>query len=91
MKYNVYFEGKVQSLGINEREGYATIGVIESGAYSFSTSFEERMTVVAGAMNVRLPGGEWKSYIAGERFVVPPKISFDIEAKADVGYICRYR
>lgn len=56
MKHNVYFDGKVQSLGLDEREGCATVGVIEPGTYSFSTSSEERMTMVAGSMRVRLPG-----------------------------------
>ena len=91
MKHNVYFEGRVQSLAINEKEGPATLGVIEPGAYSFSTSSEERMTVVAGILRVRQPGTEWKAYGAGEEFVVPPKVSFDVEAAADVAYLCRYR
>jgi len=91
MNHKSYFDGRVQSLGINEAEGYATIGVIEPGAYSFSTTSEERMTIVAGSMDVKLPGGEWRGYGTGESFLVPPKTSFDIQAKADVGYICRYR
>ncbi|MCX7028185.1 MAG: pyrimidine/purine nucleoside phosphorylase [Spirochaetes bacterium] len=59
MKHNSYFEGKVQSLGIDEREGYATLGVIKAGRYSFSTSSEERISIVSGAMKVKLPGGDW--------------------------------
>ena len=38
MKHNSYFEGKVQSLALREHDGPATIGVIEPGSYSFSTS-----------------------------------------------------
>jgi len=91
MKHNVYFDGKAQSLGLNEREGYATVGVIEPGTYSFSTSSEENMTMVAGSMRVKLPGAEWKAYAAGDSFVVPPNVSFDIEVGADVAYLCRYR
>lgn len=71
MKHNVYFEGKVQSLGLDEHEGYATLGVIEPGAYTFSTSSEERMTIVAGSMRVRLPSGEWQEYRAEESFIIP--------------------
>jgi hypothetical protein len=91
MKHNSYFQDKVQSLGLSEKEGPATVGVIEPGKYSFSTANEERMTIIAGAMKVRLPGGEWKSLIAGEGFIVPAKVAFEVEAAADVAYICRYR
>jgi len=91
MKHNSYFEGKVQSLALAEPEGPATVGVIEPGAYRFSTSSEERMSVIAGSMRVRLPGGDWKEYAAGQSFVVPPDQSFDIEARVDAAYVCRYR
>lgn len=40
MKHNSYFAGKVQSLGINTSEGYATFGVIEPGQYTFATDAE---------------------------------------------------
>jgi uncharacterized protein YaiE (UPF0345 family) len=91
MKHNVYFEGKVQSLGINTAEGYATVGVIEPGKYSFSTDSEERMTIVAGAMKVKLPGESWRQIAKNATFVVPPNVSFDIDAPADVAYICYYK
>jgi uncharacterized protein YaiE (UPF0345 family) len=91
MKHNVYFEGKVQSLSIDEREGQATVGVIAPGVFTFPTASKEIMTVIAGALRVKLPGADWREYPAGETFVVPPKSSFDVEAKADVAYICRYR
>jgi uncharacterized protein YaiE (UPF0345 family) len=91
MKHNSYFEGKVQSLALSEPEGSATIGVIEPGSYSFSTSTEERMSVVAGLLRAKLPGGSWKDYPAGSTFTVPPGQTFEVEAKADVAYLCRYR
>jgi len=91
MKHNSYFDGKVQSLALTEKEGPTTIGVIEPGAFTFSTSSEERMTLISGSMKVRLPGSDWKLFVAGEGFVVASGASFDVEAKADVAYICRYR
>ncbi|PKL10081.1 MAG: hypothetical protein CVV51_00475 [Spirochaetae bacterium HGW-Spirochaetae-7] len=91
MKHNSYFDGKVQSLAVAEPEGPTTVGVIEPGAYTFSTASEERMTLIAGTMKVRLPGADWEWFVAGEGFVVAPKASFDVEAKTDVAYICRYR
>ncbi len=91
MKHNTYYQDKVQSLSLAEQEGPATVGVIEPGHYSFSTSSEERMTLIAGAMKVMLPGEDWKSLHAGEGFIVPAKASFEVEAAGDVAYICRYR
>jgi uncharacterized protein YaiE (UPF0345 family) len=38
IKHSTYFDGKVQSLGINTEQGYATVGVIEPGKYTFSTT-----------------------------------------------------
>jgi uncharacterized protein YaiE (UPF0345 family) len=91
MKHNSYFDGKVQSLAFAEPEGPATLGVIEAGAYSFSTSSEERMTVLSGTLRARLPGEGWKSFRAGEGFVVPKGVAFEVEAPADAAYACRYR
>jgi uncharacterized protein YaiE (UPF0345 family) len=91
MKHNAYFQEKVQSLSLSEKEGPATVGVIEAGQYTFGTASEERMTLVAGTMKIKLPGGEWKSLCAGEGFIVPAQASFDVDAPADVAYICRYR
>jgi uncharacterized protein YaiE (UPF0345 family) len=91
MKHNSYFEGKVQSLAMSEAEGPATVGVIEPGSYKFSTSSQERMTVIAGSLRVRIPGAEVWTFSAGESFVVASGISFEVEAEADAAYVCRYR
>lgn len=91
MKHNSYYEGKVQSLGVNTPKGYATVGVIEPGKYSFSTTQEEQMTVVAGSLKVKLPGKDWIEFGEGRFFLVPPKTSFEVEAKTDTAYICYYR
>jgi uncharacterized protein YaiE (UPF0345 family) len=91
MKHNSYFEGKVQSLGSAFPDGNATVGVMEPGKYTFSTATEERMTVVAGSMKVKLPGGTWKDYGPGGTFVVPEKVSFEVEAAASAAYICYYK
>jgi uncharacterized protein YaiE (UPF0345 family) len=90
MQHNSYFEGKVQSLAITTPEGRATVGVIEPGSYNFGTDSEEHMTIIAGSAKVKLPGGDWRTFGKGETFIVPPKSSFDIEAAADVAYICYY-
>lgn len=91
MKHNSYFGGKVQSLGFNAPEGYATAGVIESGRYAFNTDTEEHMHIMAGTLRAKLPGAEWQSFGRGQFFVVPAKVKFDVEAAADVAYVCYYK
>jgi purine/pyrimidine-nucleoside phosphorylase len=91
IKHNTYFDGKVQSLGINTAEGYATLGVMEPGKYTFSTSSEERMVVIEGSMKVKLPGREWQEVGKSEKIVVPKGLSFDVDATTEVGYICYYK
>ncbi len=90
MKHNSYFAGKVQSLGVNTPAGYATVGVIEPGQYTFATDAEEQMMVIAGTMQVRLPGGSWQQIGKDETFVVPSHASFDVDVPVDVAYICYY-
>jgi uncharacterized protein YaiE (UPF0345 family) len=91
MKHNSYFDGKVQSLAVNTSEGPATAGVIEPGKYTFKTDSEERMQVVAGTLKAKLPGAAWQTFAKGQFFVVPAHASFDVEAAADVAYLCHYK
>jgi uncharacterized protein YaiE (UPF0345 family) len=90
MKHNSYFDGKVQSLVVSTPDGPATVGVIEPGIYSFGTNCEEHMHIVAGTLKAKLPGGDWKSHGKGQFFVVPPNVKFEVEAVADVAYLCHY-
>lgn len=90
MKHNVYFDGKVQSLGFANADGDATVGVIEPGTYSFSTSRPEEMFVVLGVLGYRLPGGDWGSVTTGQAFDVPAGVSFEVRAEASVAYRCRF-
>jgi purine/pyrimidine-nucleoside phosphorylase len=91
MKHSEYFNGKVQSLELHTKRGRATAGVIEPGAYTFSAASEEHMLVIEGVLRVRLPGADWKDYAKGDaEFIVPRNSSFDVEAKADVAYLCYY-
>ena len=91
MKHSTYFEGKVQSLEVQTPGGRATVGVIEPGQYTFSTSSEEHIILIEGAMRAKLPRGDWQSLQKGGELVVPRDVSFDIDAGADVAYICYYR
>lgn len=90
IKHNVYFEGKVQSLGLSTVDGKATVGIMKQGAYQFSTSSAEKMIVIAGILNVSLDGTSWKKYQANEEFDVAANAKFDVACDADVAYICYY-
>jgi uncharacterized protein YaiE (UPF0345 family) len=92
LKHNSYFNGRVQSLALVVDGVNATVGVMEPGRYTFSTSSEEHMTITAGVLNAQLPGDPvWREYAAGETFVVAPGKSFEVEAGRDVAYICLYK
>jgi purine/pyrimidine-nucleoside phosphorylase len=91
MKHNIYFDGKVQSLGLNSEEGHATVGVITQGRYTFSTEAEERVVIITGQLRLKLRGEEWNVVRKGEDYVVPRDSSFDVEADNDVGYVCYYK
>lgn len=43
-----------------------------------------------GELRVKLPGGDWKLIRASQGYVVPPGISFEVEAVGDVAYLCSY-
>ncbi|MDQ6780540.1 MAG: pyrimidine/purine nucleoside phosphorylase, partial [Candidatus Eremiobacteraeota bacterium] len=48
MEHNVYYEGKVQSLGFQSDRGEATVGVCEPGTYVVPTDTEEHLTFLSG-------------------------------------------
>src|SRR5688500_7366670 len=90
ISHNVYFEGSVQSLGLNTEKGKATIGVMKPGTYTFSASSPERMVVVSGILKVTQAGGNFNSHKAGEAFNVAAGSSFEVTCDADAAYICYY-
>jgi uncharacterized protein YaiE (UPF0345 family) len=91
LKHNVYFEGKVQSIGFERNGRRQTAGVIDSGEFHFGTDAPERMTVVSGELTIRIDGAtEWKSYPAGTSFEVPAKSGFDVRAALPTIYFCEF-
>ncbi|RZM24874.1 MAG: pyrimidine/purine nucleoside phosphorylase [Pedobacter sp.] len=90
VEHNVYFEGKVQSLGLHTDKGKATVGVMKKGSYTFSASVPERMKVVSGVLDVKLKDSEYKKYHEQDEFEVAAGTSFDVICEDDVAYICFY-
>jgi len=88
--HNVYFDGKVQSLGLQTDKGRATVGVMKKGEYRFSASSPEKMVIISGILDVQLLEGKWIKYAAQGEFDVPAGTSFDVSCDSDVAYICYY-
>jgi len=91
IKMNEYFDGKVKSLALNGASGAQTIGVMKPCAITFNTDKKELMTVVSGALTVKIPGmDEWQLFQAGESFEVEANSSFDIIVHIETAYLCQY-
>lgn len=88
--HNSYFEGRVQSIGFARNGRRMTVGVVEPGEVHFETGAAERMTVVSGALQVRIGGGEWQFQPAGTSFEIPEKTGFDMTAKQPAAYLCEF-
>lgn len=91
LNVNQYFDGKVASVGLQTKDLPATVGVMLPGEYTFGTEKREYMTVVSGALIVKLPGeSEWKEFNEGETFIVEANQSFDLKVAIDTAYLCKY-
>lgn len=91
LKVNEYFDGKVKSIGFQTATLPATVGVMVPGDYEFGTSQKEVMTVVSGALTVKLPGAsDWKTFSAGEAFTVEANAKFQLKVAVDTAYLCTY-
>lgn len=91
-KVNEYFDGDVASIAFAAADGPATVGVMAVGEYEFGTSQLEIMSVVSGALTVRLPGqDEWETFSAGTQFTVPADSTFTVRAEVETAYLCLYR
>ena len=91
IKENTYFEGSVKSLGFTQDDGDSSVGVMAAGEYTFGTAAPEKMTVVKGALTVKLPSSEeWITYEAGQAFNVVGDSSFDLKVTTPTAYLCEY-
>jgi uncharacterized protein YaiE (UPF0345 family) len=88
--HNVYFEGKVQSLGLETEKGHATIGVMKKGTYHFNSASAETIIIISGTMKTSLNGEEWREYQKPDTFLIAPNTTFEVLCEGDVAYICYY-
>ena len=91
LQHNGYFDGKVQSVGFQRNGRRATVGVVDVGEFHFGTDAPERMTVVSGELQARLPGETaFRPFPAGTTFEVPGKSGFDVRATEPAAYLCEF-
>jgi uncharacterized protein YaiE (UPF0345 family) len=91
-KANVYFDGKVTSRSILFSDGSKkTLGIMLPGEYEFNTAEKELMEILAGDLDVLLPGSqEWKAVKGGESFEVAPESKFGLRIKTLTDYCCSF-
>jgi uncharacterized protein YaiE (UPF0345 family) len=91
-KANVYFEGQVTSRTLVFPDGSKkTLGVMLPGEYEFNTGDKEIMEILAGEIEVLLPGEDgWKKIKGGEAFEVPAQSKFGLKVKVLTDYCCSF-
>ena len=89
---NVYFGGNVVSRTVLFPDGSKkTLGVMQPGEYEFSTSDREIMEIMAGELDVLLPGTtDWKAVRGGESFEVSANAKFTMKVKKLSDYCCSF-
>lgn len=91
LKVNEYFDGNVKSIGFKTATLPATVGVMAPGEYEFGTSQKETVTVVSGALTVKLPdAADWQTFNEGDTFIVEADRKFQLKVKVDTAYLCTY-
>ena len=91
-KANIYFEGKVTSRTLIFPDGSRkSLGIMLPGAYEFSTTSKEIVEILAGDLEVLLPGADgWKAVKEGESFEIPAQSKFSLKVKNLTDYCCSY-
>ncbi len=90
-KINQYFDGKVASIAFNGEQLPATVGVMAPGEYEFGTSQHEVITIISGALTVKLPDSDsWQTFSRGESFEVAANCKFQLQVMQDTAYLCTY-
>ena len=89
---NVYFNGGVTSRTLLFPDGTKkTLGLMQPGEYEFATDAPEVMEILAGDLEVLLPGEtEWRRVQGGESFDVPGKSRFALKVSTLTDYCCSF-
>ena len=89
---NVYFDGGVTSRTLLFPDGTKkTLGLMQPGEYEFGTDAPEVMEILAGGLEVLLPGEtQWRRVQGGESFDVPGKSRFALKVSTLTDYCCSF-
>ena len=91
LSVNNYFDDIVTSIAFQTATKPATVGVMSIGEYEFGTSEFETMTVVSGALTVKLPdSNDWQTFNAGESFTIEANQKFNVKVEVETAYLCTY-
>jgi uncharacterized protein YaiE (UPF0345 family) len=91
-KANVYFDGRVTSRTVIFADGSKkTLGIMLPGEYEFDTGAKELMEILAGNLEVLLPGADsWQTVQGGESFEVAAKSRFSLKIEELTDYCCSF-
>jgi len=68
-----------------------TLGIMLPGEYEFGTADKEIMEILAGTLDVLLPGSDaWQTFTAGTSFTVPAQAKFQLKVTEVTDYCCSY-
>ena len=88
---NIYFDGKVTSrTAILEDGSKKTVGIMLPGDYEFSTEAKEEMEIMAGHLEYKLTGEDWKTIKESGIFYVPANDRFQLRVHTVTDYCCSY-
>lgn len=89
---NIYFDGRVTSRTVLFPDGTKkTLGIMLPGDYEFGTAQAEVMEILAGQLEVLLPGeSKWQVYSGGSQFKVPANSKFKLKVGQVTDYCCSY-
>ena len=89
---NIYFDGKVTSRTVLFADGTKqTLGIMLPGEYTFGTGVAEVMEILAGRLDVLLPGASaWQAFTGGQTFQVPANEKFSLKVHDVTDYCCAY-
>lgn len=89
---NIYFGGQVTSRTVLFADGSKkTLGIMLPGDYEFGTADKELMEILAGKLEVLLPGASgWQTFTAGDAFEVPADSKFQLKVIEVTDYCCSY-
>ena len=88
---NQYFDGQVVSIAYQGEHLATTVGVMQSGRYTFNTTQHETMSIIDGEVRVKFAQHtEFSRFSSGSQFQVEADSQFDIEVLRPSAYLCTY-